>query len=75
MDIEVINLTTALLVLAGILIIFALLLFLSPGTILKVEQYASRVYTIDEQIFRHRYVFGFLLIAAAFFMIYTYFTY
>ncbi len=67
--------TTPLLILGIVLILFALLLFFSPGTILKVEQYASRIYTIDEKIFKHRYIFGVLLILAAIFMIYTYFTY
>lgn len=75
MEIEVNSLTTPLLIVGIVLILFALLLFFSPGTILKVERYASRIYTIDEKIFKHRYVFGILLLFAAAFMIYTFFTY
>ena len=61
------------LILGIALMIFALLLIISPGTVVKIERQASRVYVTNPKILKYRFVVGVFLILSASYMIYIYF--
>ena len=62
-------------ILGGILVIFGLLLIISPNAFFKIERKADRIYVLDHKILKHRYFFGLLLILSASYLMYVYFTF
>jgi len=57
-------------ILGGFLIIFGLLFLFLPSQLLKITGAANTVFPVDQQIFKHRFLVGILMIFASLFMYY-----
>ena len=55
-------------ILGGFLIIFGLLFLFLPSQLLKITGAANTVFPVDQQLFKHRFLVGILLIFASLFM-------
>jgi len=53
--------------------VFGFLLLISPKTILEIERQANKVVLTDPFFLKYRHPLGFILIASAAYMIYSYF--
>jgi len=57
-------------ILGGVLILFGLMFILLPSQLLKLTSAANTIIPVDQQLFKHRYLVGILMLIASFLLYY-----
>ena len=57
-------------ILGGILIIFGIMFIILPAQLLKLTSAANTIIPVDQQLFKHRYLVGVLMLIASFLLYY-----
>ena len=57
-------------ILGGVLIIFGFMFIVLPGQLLKLTSAANTIIPVDQQIFKHRYLIGVLMLIASILLYY-----
>ena len=57
-------------ILGGVLIIFGIMFIILPAQLLKITSAANTIIPVDQQIFRHRYLVGVLMLIASILLYY-----
>ena len=57
-------------ILGGVLILFGIMFILLPAQLLKLTSAANTIIPVDQQLFKHRYLVGVLMLIASFLLYY-----
>lgn len=55
-----------------IVLVFGILLLVSPQTIVKLNEYFNRVVAVDSSIMSRRFIFGAIILIGGIYMVYIY---